>query len=387
MDRQIDPMGEVAVTVGASQALYLCLQTLVEPGVCDEVVLFEPFFDLYANQIRLAGGKPIYVPLTFVPASSSRIKGGGGGTWMLESERLRERVSYAKTCAVILNSPHNPTGKVFTYGEMLSISKIVMNDAGPKCVVISDEVYKYIVHSPPKEEEEEEEEVVVVVEGQDGGEKMAGNTTNRIVGRRGGIGRTITASCRGHVHFASLPDMWDRTITVSSAGKTFSATGWQVGWCIGPSRLISPIHRLLPYVQFCASTVMQEALARTLPCADEPYMGHDNYYDYLNDKYRRKRDLLSRALKDVGFEVPDYEKNPGWGGFFIFARITPRVREALPSYRLEAPFSINAAAPGGEARLDWALCQWMAEEIGVLCIPSSPFFSREGPGGCVGRIH
>jgi kynurenine--oxoglutarate transaminase/cysteine-S-conjugate beta-lyase/glutamine--phenylpyruvate transaminase len=106
-------------------------------------------------------------------------------------------------------------------------------------------------------------------------------------------------------------------------------------------------------------------------------MGHDNYYDYLNDKYRRKRDLLTRALEDVGFEVPDYGSNPGWGGFFIFARITPRVREALPPHRLEAPFSINAAAPGGEARLDWALCQWMAEEKGVLCIPSSPFFSRE----------
>jgi kynurenine--oxoglutarate transaminase/cysteine-S-conjugate beta-lyase/glutamine--phenylpyruvate transaminase len=383
MDRSIDPMGEVAVTVGASQALYLCLQTLVEPGICDEVILFEPFFDLYANQIRLAGGVPVYVPLTFVPgtsssSSSSSIVGGGGGTWILESDRLRERMSHAKTCAVILNSPHNPTGKVFTYDEMLSISNIVSNYAGPKCVVISDEVYKYIVHSPPREEVDanvEEEE-------RDGSERMAGHasTSNGIVRSGGGgrrISRTTTASCPGHVHFASLPNMWDRTITVSSAGKTFSATGWQVGWCIGPSRLISSIHRLLPYVQFCASTVMQEALARTLPFADMPYMGHDNYYDYLNDKYRRKRDLLAKALVDVGFEVPDYENNPGWGGFFIFARITSRVREALPPCRLEAPFSINAAAPGGDARLDWALCQWMVEEIGVLCIPSSPFFSRE----------
>jgi kynurenine--oxoglutarate transaminase/cysteine-S-conjugate beta-lyase/glutamine--phenylpyruvate transaminase len=233
---------------------------------------------------------------------------------------------------------------------MLSISRIVSDDAGPGCVVISDEVYKYIVHSPPVD---------------DGG-------------GGGGIGNGgTTSSCPGHVHFASLPGMWDRTITVSSAGKTFSATGWQVGWCVGPSRLISPVHSLLPYVQFCASTVMQEALARTLPRADEPYMGYGSYYGYLNEKYRRKRDMLATALRDAGFEVPDYENDPGWGGFFIFARITDRVRRALPLSRLEAPYRANPAAPGGTARLDWALCQWMAEEVGVLCIPAGPFFSRE----------
>ncbi|KAL7533998.1 hypothetical protein ACHAXR_005575 [Thalassiosira sp. AJA248-18] len=342
LGQTIDPMNEVTVTVGASQALYLSLQTLVKPG--DEVILFEPFFDLYVNQIKLAGGTPVYVPLTFVPYSEESGEEGEedgvvtGGTWILEPEKLASKIS-SKTRAIILNSPHNPTGKVFTHSEMEVIAQNVMN-AGPQCVVISDEVYKYIVHSPPKDE--------------------AG----------------MTSSCSGHVHFASLPNMWDRTITVSSAGKTFSATGWQVGWCIGPSHLISPIHQLLPYVQFCASTVIQEALARSLPRADEPYEGHDSYYEYLNDKYRRKRDLLGKALKEAGFAIPDYDKTPG-GGFFIFARITPELRKALPRERLELPFAKNSAAPGGQARLDWALCQWMAEEKGVLCIPSSPFFSRE----------
>ncbi|KAL9188887.1 hypothetical protein ACHAXT_011377 [Thalassiosira profunda] len=344
MGRSIDAMNEVAVTVGASQALYLCLQTLVKPG--DEVILFEPFFDLYVNQIRLAGGTPVFVPLTFAPYSESGENGSGGegevtgGTWVLEPEKLQKAVS-SKTRAVILNSPHNPTGKVFTLSEMEAIADSVKR-AGPQCVVISDEVYKYIVHSPPKEEN----------------------------------ANGLTSSCPGHVHFASLPNMWDRTITVSSAGKTFSATGWQVGWCIGPSKLISPLHQLLPYVQFCASTVMQEALARSLPRADEPYEGYDSYYEYLNEKYRRKRDLLGNALREAGFAIPDYDVTPG-GGFFIFARITPELRAALPRERLEVPFNQNPAAPGGEARLDWALCQWMAEEKGVLCIPASPFFSRE----------
>lgn len=311
---------------------------MIFDNIGDEVILFEPFFDLYVNQIKLAGGTPVFVPLTFVPYDD---KDGNisGGEWILEPQNLEKAIS-SKTRAIILNSPHNPTGKVFTHSEMNLIAENVVA-AGPQCVVISDEVYKYIIHSPPPKSELDE-----------------------------------GSFSPGHVHFASLPEMWDRTITVSSAGKTFSATGWQVGWCIGPEHLISPIHQLLPYVQFCASTVIQEALARTLPRADEPYEGFDNYYEYLNSKYRRKRDLLGKALADAGFAIPDYDKTPG-GGFFIFARITPELIQAIPSERLMPPYSNNPAAPGGEARLDWALCQWMAEEKGVLCIPSSPFFSRE----------
>lgn len=128
----------------------------------------------------------------------------------------------------------------------------------------------------------------------------------------------------------------------------------------------------MPYVQFCASTVIQEALARSLPKADQPYEGYDSYYEYLKENYTRKRDLLGNALKSAGFGVPDYEKTPG-GGFFIFARIGKSISLALPSSRKNV---FNKAAPTGTARQDWALCQWMAEEKGVLCIPSTPFFSE-----------
>jgi kynurenine--oxoglutarate transaminase/cysteine-S-conjugate beta-lyase/glutamine--phenylpyruvate transaminase len=375
LDRQVDPMAEVAVTVGASQALYLCLQTLVRPG--DEVILFEPFFDLYVNQIKLAGGIPVYVPLTFVPFNNDG-SGGGGGRWILESNKLRDKISSTKTRAIILNSPHNPTGKVFTHSEMLDVAQIVTEVAGPQCVVLSDEVYKYIVHSPPRDVDtngNNDHEKSALQEGDVGNISLNGSISSSSSSNNNT--KRTTSSCPGHVHFASLPNMWERTITISSAGKTFSATGWQVGWCIGPTHLISPIHQLLPYVQFCASTVIQEALARTLPRADEAYEGYASYYEYLNEKYRRKRDLLSKALQDVGFAVPDYDATPGWGGFFIFAQITPEVRRALPLHRLQMPHCANPAAPGGKARLDWALCQWMVEELGVLCIPSSPFFSME----------
>ncbi|CAJ1954456.1 unnamed protein product [Cylindrotheca closterium] len=334
MKRDIEPMSEVAVTVGASQALYISLQTLVEPG--DEVVLFEPFFDLYVNQVKLAGGTPVFVPLRFVPYDDSDENIITGGEWRLEKEDLVKVVS-PRTKAIILNSPHNPTGKIFSKSEMETIAES-LELAGPQCVVLSDEVYKYIVHAPPKDSTLDESPL-----------------------------------CQGHTHFASLPGMWDRTITISSAGKTFSATGWQVGWCIGPQRLIGPIHTLLPYIQFCASTVIQEALARTLSQADQPYEGHTSYYGYLKSKYTRKRDLLVEALTEVGFAVPDYDKTPG-GGFFIFARVSKAIEKVIPSkYMMQK----NDAAPGGIARQDWALCQWMAEEIGLLCIPASPFFSLE----------
>lgn len=333
MDREVDTMSEVAVTVGASQALYLSLQVLVQPG--DEVILFEPFFDLYANQVKLAGGTAVFVPLKFIPYDETEIS---GGEWVLEPDALKAKVS-PKTKAIILNSPHNPTGKIFTRREMEYIAE-GLELAGPDCVVISDEVYKYIVHSPPKD----------------------------LAERRG-----ESPLCEGHIHFASLPGMWDRTITVSSAGKTFSATGWQVGWCVGPEHLINRMHQLLPYVQFCASTLVQEALARSLPKAEMPYEGFESYYHYLKAKYTRKRNLLGAALTQAGFAIPDYDRTPG-GGFFIFARIGKDVASQLPSELVNQP---NPAAPGGVARQDWALCQWLIEEKGILCIPASPFFSPE----------
>lgn len=358
LQREIDPMAEVAVTIGASQALYLSLQTLIKPG--DEVILFEPFFDLYVNQVRLAGGTPVYVPLTFVPYENEKNgeQSTSGGEWVLERENLEKAVT-SRTKAIVLNSPHNPTGKVFTRKEMEYIASAVQM-AGPQCVVLSDEVYKYIIHSPPKEEKQSTVAKSLDV-------SSSSSSKSKIITQPPAI------SCPGHTHFASLPGMWDRTITISSAGKTFSATGWQVGWCIGPERLIAPIHQLLPYVQFCASTVIQEALARALPRADEPYEGYASYYEYLKAKYTRKRDLLANALKAAGFAVPNFDQTAG-GGFFIFARIGKEVARTIPSDRLMAS---NPAAPGGVARQDWALCQWMAEEKGILCIPASPFFSLE----------
>jgi len=297
--RSVDAMSEVAITVGASQALFLCLQALIDPG--DEVLLLEPAFDLYYGQVRLAGGKVVPVPLSL-----------SGSTWSLDTAKLDAAVS-PRTKVLLLNSPHNPTGKAFSADEMTQIAEVVRRH--PHLVVISDEVYKYVVHT---------------------GEP--------------------------HVHFASLPGMWDRTVIVSSAGKTFSITGWQTGWCVGPERFIKPIQLLLPFVQFCVATPMQQAISRALSIADQPYEGHDSYYEWLCAMYRGKRKVLATGLERCGMKPLE-----GQGGFFLMADTS--AIEVPESYMEHS----TLAAP--KMTRDWALCRWLALEAGVIAIPVSPFYS------------
>jgi len=314
LGRSVQPESEVAVTVGASQALFVSLQVLIEQD--DEVILMEPFFDLYLGQIRLAGGTPRFVPLEV----------SSDGAWTLDIAKLRAAIT-PKTRVLILNSPHNPTGKVFTHDELRAIAEVVREN--PRVWVISDEVYKYIVHSPPAQK-------------QDAGKLASG----------------------GHSHFANMPGMWERTLTVSSAGKTFSVTGWQVGWVVGPSKLVRDIQTLLPYVQFCAATPMQEALTRVLRKADQPYEGSISYYDHLRSDYKRKRDLLAEALEAGGI-IP----MRGEGGFFLIG--DTRNLKVPSKYLEESTPAIEAMSR------DWALCRWLAIEHGVCAIPCSPFYSPE----------
>ncbi|KAH8052469.1 transferase [Aureococcus anophagefferens] len=218
-------LSEVAVTVGATQALLVSLLATLAAG--DEVVIPEPFFDLYLGQIKLAEGVARPAPMTV----------DGDGEWRLTEAVLRGAIT-PKSRVLVVNSPHNPTGKVFDRDELEMIARVVreenarrerdrVGDEDDTLLVIADEVYKYITHDANAD----------------------------------------------HVHFASLPGMRDVTLTVSSAGKTFSATGWQIGWIVGPARLVAPCQTLLPYLQFCAPTPMQAALADCLDEADRPHKG------------------------------------------------------------------------------------------------------------------
>lgn len=221
-----------------------------------------------------------------------------------------------KTKILLLNSPHNPTGKVFTHQELLQIAELVHEH--PQITVISDEVYKFSVYDPLE------------------------------------VGDSFA---KGHFHFARLEGMWDRTITLSSCGKTFSVTGWQVGWMIAPMKYTLPIQDMIPCVQFCASTPIQAALSLAIPQATLPYEGYDTYYEWLRSQFNSKRMVLESGLQSIGIQPLKSR-----GGFFLLAKL-PEVEIPTKYDTFNEPY-------------DWKYCRMLAHECGIVGIPASPFFSE-----------
>ena len=308
--RAINWETEVTVGVGASETLYASMQALLDPG--DEAVLISPAFDLYAAQVQMAGGTPVYVPLRLRSGS------GGGAAWELDLAELRAALT-PRTRVLLLNHPQNPTGKILSRGELEGIAAILADF--PSVVVVSDEVYEHIVF--------------------DG---------------------------REFPRMATVPGMWERTLTVSSSGKTFSCTGWKVGWAIGPEALVRGIVLTNQWVQFSVSTPSQKAIADALGAADAPYSGHPSYYAYLTARYTEKRAVLMAGLRAAGLNptLPD-------GGFFIIADTS---NIAFPAHYMDL---VTKAAP--IMKRDWAFCRFLVQEIKVAAIPPSAFFD----GACGAR--
>mmetsp|Transcript_15332 Transcript_15332/g.29141 ORF Transcript_15332/g.29141 Transcript_15332/m.29141 type:complete len:189 (+) Transcript_15332:692-1258(+) len=153
--------------------------------------------------------------------------------------------------------------------------------------------------------------------------------------------------------------MWQRTLVMSSAGKTFSVTGWKIGWCVGPANLVRCVQSVHQFVSFSVSTPMQEAIARSLKIALKPYKGSASYYDYLAKTYKAKRDYLTQCLQEAGLKpsVPE-------GSFFTVADISKiRLPEKYDSMK--------------GVTHDWAFCLFLAEVLGVVAIPMSPFYAEE----------
>lgn len=240
-----DADAEVTITVGATEGMAAALLALIEPG--DEVIVIEPAYDSYAPQVRLAGGTPRFVPLQL----------NADGTWILSEEALRAALT-PRTRALILNTPHNPTGKVFTRAELAGIARVA---ADANLIVLSDEVYDRLTYG------------------------------------------------RAHVSVASLPGMRERTVTIGSAGKTFAVTGWRVGWVIAPPDVTAALRAAHTFVPFCAPTPLQAAVAEGLRVARD--VGYD---EELRSTYREKRDMLADALARAGFRVLPCE-----GTFFLLA--------------------------------------------------------------------
>jgi N-succinyldiaminopimelate aminotransferase len=277
--QEIDPAAEISITSGVTEAVHAALFACIDPG--DEVVVFEPFYDCYVPCIRMAGGIPVAVTLR---APSCRF----------DPQELRAAFS-PRTRAILVNTPHNPTGTVLSRSELTLIAELCQEF---DVLAITDEVYEHLVF--------------------DGTE---------------------------HVRLAALPGMWERTLTLGGAGKTFSCTGWRIGWAIGPAPLQDALCRLRQLTVFAAATPFQFAVAAGLQFPD-------SYFRELAAGYQAGRDFLFEALAACGLKPA----RPA-GSFFILADI-----------------SSFGAASGRE------FCHDLARNLGVVPVPTDTFYLHQHYG-------
>ena len=279
--QRFDPDSEVLVTVGATEAISATLLGLVEPG--QEVVLIEPYYDSYAAAVALAGGVRRTVPLV-----------ADGTGYALDVDALRAAVG-PHTRMIVVNTPHNPTGTVLSDAELAAIAAVaVENDV----LVLSDEVYEHLLFD----------------------------------------GRT-------HAPLGMLPGMAERTVTVSSAAKTFAVTGWKTGWACGPAELVDAVRAAKQFMSFVAGGPFQPAVAYGLT-HEIPWVTAQR------KELQRKRDLLSSALSEAGFGVRESA-----GTYFVCADISPLTT------------STDALS----------FCRELPERIGVAAVPVSVFADHKEP--------
>jgi N-succinyldiaminopimelate aminotransferase len=274
----VDPDTDVLVTAGATEAVAAALLALVEPG--DEVIAFEPYYDSYAACVALAGG--VRVPVTLRPPAFRPDLGA-----------LRAAVT-PRTRLILLNSPHNPTGSVFTRAELAAIAALACER---DLLVVADEVYEHLVYT---------------------GE---------------------------HVPIGSLPGMRERTVSISSAGKTFSFTGWKIGWVTAPAELVAAVRAVKQFLTFVSGGPFQYAIAEALRMPDEYFAG-------ISADLRGKRDLLCAGLSEAGFLV-----YPPDGTYFV---------------------TTDVGQLGGADGVEF--CRNLPHQAGVVAIPSAVLYDDPDAG-------
>lgn len=244
-----DPDSEILITMGATEALAGALLGILNDG--DEVIVFEPLFDTYAGCIALSGAQ--MVPITLRPQDSGRYE--------FDADELRKSIT-PKTRMILVNSPHNPTGSVFTLEELQIIAAVAIDN---DLIVISDEVYEHLIFDNKK-----------------------------------------------HIPIATLPGMFERTITISSGGKSFNTTGWKIGWACAPAPLIAATRMAKQLFTFAGGSPFQPAIAAGLRLPDQ-------YFQALASDLQHKRDVLMNALDACGLQPITPE-----GTYFITADVRGR---------------------------------------------------------------
>ena len=283
-EMEVDPDREITVTCGATEAMAAVFLALVNPG--DEVIVFEPFYENYGPDAILAGAKPVFVPLE-------------GLDWRLDPEKLRAAFS-DRTRAIVVNTPHNPTGRVFTRDEISLIASLcVRHDV----IAITDEIYEHI--------------------------RYAG----------------------GHHVLATWPGMRERTVTISGLSKTFSCTGWRLGYAIAPFEMTSPIRKVHDFLTVGAPAPLQAAGAIGMAFGPE-------YYNEIAMEYRERRDLMVTALHEAGFHFSAPE-----GSYYVLADFT-----------------------GISDLRGVKFAMWLAKEVGVATVPGTSFYHSSKLGTNVTRF-
>jgi aminotransferase len=276
---EVVPDEQVTVCCGSTEAMMSTMMGLIDPG--DEVVVFEPFYENYGPDAILSGATPRYVTLH-------------EPDWIFDPDELAGAFNN-KTRAIIINTPNNPTGKVFTRAELETIARLCQQWGA---IAVTDEIYEHILYDGTK-----------------------------------------------HVPMASLDGMADRTVTINSVSKTFSVTGWRVGWTIGPPDITSAIRKVHDFLTVGAAAPLQAAAAAAIALPP-------SYFDELASSYRTKRDRLMRILTESGFVC--YEPK---GAYYIMTDIS-----------------------GFGFPDDVAFARHLVTEIGVASVPGSSFY-RHGTGG------
>ena len=272
-----DPEKEITVCCGSTECMMSAMLGVVNSG--DEVIVIEPFYENYGPDAIISDAKPVYLHLT-------------GPDFLITEEKLKEVFS-EKTKAIIINSPHNPTGKVFSEEELGLIADFCKEY---DVIAITDEIYEHIIYK----------------------------------------GR--------HIPIASIPGMKERTITISGVSKTFSITGWRVGYILAPEELTKGIRKIHDFLTVGAPAPLQEACAKAI-------LESDSYYSELKNFYQERKDFFYNALKDIGFKCIEPE-----GAYYIMCEFDN--------------FGFDD---------DIKFTEYLIKEIGVAVVPGSSFFSDENP--------